>query len=118
MKHMCNPDHGNTIKQEKGKTQFYNFVQKTYEGLYHVESKVISGKPLMSVFCCIDTSLIVEGNTVHYFVNEVKRYHTCSLWSNRKSAQSSSKASIGTPADTFSDTFYKWRQDICNPYSF
>ena len=113
---MCNPDQGTAANREKGKSQFYDFVQKTYKGLYTVESRVIGARPSMSIFCRIDISLIVEGDAVHYFVNEVERYHTCSLWSNRKSGPNSSRASIGTFADTFSETFYKWLADIFNPY--
>jgi hypothetical protein len=115
---MCNPDHGTVLTREKGKTQFYDFVQKTYEGLYMVESRALGARSSISIFCRIDISLIVEGDIVHYFVNEVKRYHTCSLWSNRKTGPNSSKVSIGTFADTFSETFHKSLVDIFNPYSF
>jgi hypothetical protein len=117
---VCNPDHGSIAVRDQAKQQFFGFVRDTYEGLYAIESTLIGGKPSMSVFCRMDISLIVDSNTnnVNYFVNEVERYHTCSLWSNMKQGAKSARAPIGSFADTFSAVFYKWLVDITNAYSY
>lgn len=116
----CNPDRGAISIREQGRNEFFDFVQKTYEGLYAIESNMVGGKPSMSVFCRMDISLIVDSktDTVSYFVNEVERYHTCSLWSNMKSGPKSVRAPIGSLADTFAGVFYKWLIDIKGPYSY
>jgi hypothetical protein len=115
---VCNPDEGTAVLRMKGRQEFYEFVRKTYEGLYAIESKKLGGRPTIGVFCRIDISLMVDHQThrVDYFVNEIERTHTCSLWSNRKQGPTSSKASVGTLADTFSEVFYKWLLDLSNPY--
>jgi hypothetical protein len=115
---VCNPDEGNTVLRAKGRQEFYNFIRKTYEGLYAIESKKLTGKPMIGVFCRLDISLTVnqQTNRVDYFINEIERMHMCSLWSNRKLGPTSSKASIGTLADTFSEVFYKWLFDLSHPY--
>jgi hypothetical protein len=117
---VCNPDQGSIAIRDQGKQQFFDFVQSTYEGLYAIESSVIGGKPSMSVFCRMDISLIVDSQTNHvcYFVNEVERYHTTSLWSNMKQGAKSVRAPLGSFADTFSDVFYKYLVDIKNPYLY
>jgi hypothetical protein len=114
---VCNPDKGNAAIRAKGRQEFYDFVRNTYEGLYAIKSRIIAGRPI-GIFCRLDVSLMIDTRLgqVDYFVNEIERTHTCSLWSNRKVGPTSSRASIGTLSDTFAEVFYNWLLDLSNPY--
>jgi hypothetical protein len=117
---MCNPNEGSTAIRSKGNKEFYDFVQKMYKGVYVIKSRIIRRRPMIGVFCRIDILLIIDEPTgcVDYFINEIKRMHTCSLWSNQKLGPASLKASIGTLSDMFAEVFYNWLFNISNPYAF
>jgi hypothetical protein len=102
-----NPDGGDHRTREKGKDEFYDFVRKTYRGLYHLESRSLAAKTSISLFCWLDIGLIVVDGKVNYFINEVERTQTASLWSN--SAQKfRSHTHINLLADTFGFALHAW----------
>jgi hypothetical protein len=116
MKSACNPIEGDWNTRNYGKTQFMGFVEKTYKELYKLESRTICGRSSIAVFCRLDIGLIQDGHNIQYFVNEVERTQTASLWTNPLKVGGASKSQIGLIGSTFANIFYKWLQDISNPY--
>ena len=81
-----------------------------------MESRSMSGKPSICLFCRLDIGLLIDKEgRAHYFVNEVERTQTTSLWSNRSHAKSP-KASTGILGDTFAQAFYEWLLSMNSPY--
>jgi hypothetical protein len=63
----------------------------------------------------MDVGILVKQNgSVDYFVNEIERTTTCSLWS-----QDSKKTGvkIGILGDTFGEAMHGWLEGMCNSYS-
>jgi hypothetical protein len=115
LKSVCNPTEGDWKTRNKAKTEFMAFVMKIYEDLYKLESRSISAKSSISVFCRLDIGLIQIGHDIQYFVNEVERTQTASLWTNTLKV-GVTKSQIGLIGSTFANIFYKWLQDISSPY--
>jgi hypothetical protein len=115
LKKICNPVEGNWSTRNHAKQQFGEFVMKTFQGLYALESKIICGKSSICVFCRLDIGLIQNGNIIHYFVNEVERTQTASLWTNPPKSMSTAKCQIGLFGSTFAQALYNWLQEISNP---
>ena len=115
MKSACNPTEGDRDFRDRAKTEFMDFVVKTYRELYKLESRQICGKSSISVFCRFDIGLIQDGRNVHYFVNEVERTQTASLWTNPLKTGSAPICRIGLFGSTFANTFYKWLCEISDP---
>jgi hypothetical protein len=114
---ICNPSHGSLITRNAARAEFIKFVMDTYRELYRIESRVLGGKPSMALFCRFDVGIIAGNDqNIHYFVNEVERAQTTSMWSNRSCAFSSAQVPFGTLATTFAGVFYDWLSDICNPH--
>lgn len=113
---VCNPEHGSVSLRNAARDEFIKFVKDTYEGLYAIESRVLSGMPSIGVFCRMDIGLIVAKNQVYYFVNELERVQTTSLWSNKPTKEKSSRARIGVFGTTFSETFHDWLSHTMSPY--
>ena len=68
-----------------GEQQFHQFVMDTYDELCKIESKQLLAKLSIGIFVHFDVALIVDWATqrITYFVNEVERTQTMTLWSNR-----------------------------------
>jgi len=116
MKDPCNPTEGDWKIRNDAKNKFMDFIEKTYEELYKLESKKICGKSSISVFCRFDIGLIQNAQHINYFVNEVERTPTASLWMNPLKGASTFKSRIGLCGSTFANILYKWLQDTSNPY--
>ena len=93
-----------------------DFVTKTFKELYKLESRTLCGRSAISIFCRIDIGLIEQDGRVYYFVNEVERTHTASLWTNPPKGVRSSQSRIGLFGSTFAETFYKWLEDVESPF--
>lgn len=106
---VCNPAFGSMETRLHGKQQFHDFIMDTYDELYKVESKQLQAKSSIGVFVRLDVALIVDQGTqrVTYFVNEVERTQTTTLWSNRLKAKSLA-APTGILGYTLAETLYKW----------
>lgn len=115
MKSASNPTEGDRDIRNHAKDEFMDFVLKTYRELYKLESRQICGKPSISVFCRFDIGLIQDGHKVQYFVNEVERTQTASLWTNLLKTGAGAKSRIGLFGSTFANTFYKWLQETSEP---
>jgi hypothetical protein len=114
---ICNPDHGSLSVHNAAQTEFTNFVMDTYHELYRIESQVLGGKPSMALFCRFDVGITAgTDQRVYYFVNEVERAQTTSMWSNRSCTFSSAKVPFGMLGSTFASVFHGWLSDICNPH--
>jgi len=112
-KNICNPTEGDVALREQGKTEFHKFVQKTFDALFKIESQVLGGKSSIGVFCRMDVGIIVTDYTgeVQYFVNEIERTPTTSLWANE------GLLPIGTFGTTFAKRFHSWLTDVSSPAS-
>jgi hypothetical protein len=108
---VCNPPFGSMETRLRGKQQFHQFVIDTFQELCKIESKQLLAKSSIRVFVRLDIALIVDqgAQRVTYFVNEVERTQTTTLWSNRLKAKSST-APTGILGYTLAETLYKWLQ--------
>lgn len=112
---ICNPMEGDYEYRQMAETQFRDFVKKTYDGLYKIETTRLGGRSSISVFCRLDVGILMDENhSAYYFVNEVERTPTTSLWSNT-SKNSKSQSLIGTLGTTFAYVFHRHLTDIMNP---
>jgi len=116
LKSVANPVEGDLKTRLEAKNEFKQFAMKTYKELYEIESKLLMATSSICVFCRLDIGLITKDGQVNYFVNEVERTQTASLWSN--SAKAGSKRSkVGLFGSTFSESFYKWLSSIIQPHA-
>jgi len=106
---ICNPAFGSMATCLHGKQQFHDFIMDTYDELYKVESKQLQAKSSIGVFVRFDVALKVDQGTqrITYFVNEVERTQTTTLWSNRLKAKLSA-APTSILGYMLVETLYKW----------
>jgi len=116
MKSACNPTEGDRDTRSHAQAEFMNFVMKTYRELYRLESRQLCAKSSISIFCRFDIGIIRNGHDIQYFVNEVERTQTASLWTNPLNLGAASRSRIGLFGSTFANTLYKWLQETSNPY--
>ena len=102
---------GSFQERKQGKDEFETFVKKTYRALAVTEGNVFGGTTSIRVFCRMDIGLMVDPQThkLSYFVNEVERTLTTSLWSQ------ADLVDIDSLGDTFSDVFGGWLGFIKSP---
>jgi hypothetical protein len=98
--------------------EFHEFVKQTYKGLCDAESKMLSAKSSITVFVWFNIGLVESrgDGQVHYFINEVERTQTMSLWSNHTHARSP-KSPTGILGCMLAGMLYKWLIRITHPYS-
>jgi hypothetical protein len=106
---VCNPAYGSKETRRLGKQQFRNFIMDTYDELYKIESKQLLAKSSIGVFVRFDVALIVDQGSqrITYFVNEVERTQTTTLWSNGPKAKSST-APTGILGYTLAEKLHNW----------
>jgi len=106
---VCNLAFGGMETRRRGEQQFQKFVMDTYDELCKIESKQLLAKSSIGIFVRFDVALIVDQGTrrITYFVNEVERTQTTTLWSNRLRANSSA-APTGILGYTLAETLYQW----------
>lgn len=109
---ILNPQRGAHIHRDAGKKEFEDFVLGTWSKLVRQETRINGGKSSLAVFCRMDVGiLLLDGNDrPQYFVNEVERTTTTSLWLRGH------LNSMGTMADSFAILFRQWLADMNNPY--
>jgi hypothetical protein len=112
---VCNPNEGDYRTRKRGKDEFYNFVKKTYRGLYQLEARGVSGKPTIGIFCRLDIGIISVGEKVDYFVSEVERSQNTGLWNNQL-GKVKSRTHIGLLSGSFGFAFHKWLSSISSPF--
>jgi len=109
-----NPGEGDLDDRRKAKEEFEKFVRDTYQHLYRMESKTIGGRSSIAIFCRLDIGLVFNG-TLHYFVNEVERSPSASLWANRE--KNSGSNPIGIFGASFGKSLHKWLTEIDDAYA-
>lgn len=99
-----NPTDGDAQTREKGKSEFLKFVKNTFDGLYMAETRSLSAKSSIGIFCRMDVGIMRDRETkkMNYFVNEIERTLTCTLWVEQ------GHMAIGTFGTTFAKHFYTW----------
>jgi hypothetical protein len=91
---------------------------QTYEELYAMESRCLCGKPSICLFCRFDVGILIDDEgQAHYFINEVERMQTTSLWSNKQGGNQSPKIPARMLGHTFAQAFYEWLLSMNNPYT-
>jgi hypothetical protein len=104
---IINPDSGTHSIRDHGKKEFLHFVMENYRLLLSSESKKIGGKSTISVFCRMDIGIMFdEDGRASYFINEIERTPTTSLWAKNDSVP------IRTLSATFGECFYNWVTDV------
>jgi hypothetical protein len=106
---VCNPAFGSVETRRRGEKQFHKFVTDTYDELHIMESKQLMARSPIGMFVRFDVALIVDQGSqrIMYFVNEVERTQTTTLWSNRLRAKSSTPPT-GILGYTLAETLHRW----------
>jgi hypothetical protein len=89
-------------------------VQESYEELYRQETNPAGAKSSLCVMCRFDVGLMFdsEGHP-SYFVNEVERSQTMSLW-----LKTVEDASMRGMIDTFARVLHSHLSDMSDPYTY
>jgi hypothetical protein len=111
---ICNPDDGDVQLRDQAKAEFFEFVNKTFLNLLRIESRLLASRPSIGIFCRLDIGLMVVDGRVNYFVNEVERTQTASLWNNPPKG-TSYPSRIGLIGATFANAFHRWVSDMRQP---
>lgn len=97
-----NPEGSSKQSRDDAKNEFKRFVMEVFDRLKQKEVDETSAATL-DIFCRMDISLIFDGDKrAHYFVNEVERTNTASLWTTLK------KTGNVTMANDFSLALADW----------
>jgi hypothetical protein len=112
---ICNPLQGTFHHRQKGEIEFKEFVKKTYNELYRIETNTLGGRSSISVFCRFDIGLLFDKfHSADYFINEVERTPTASLWSNT-SGNGRNHSLIESLGSTFAYVFYDYLTEVFKP---
>jgi hypothetical protein len=104
-------DVGTKRLRDTGRDEFYKFVHDTYEALAKSEARQIGGLSSIAVFCRMDIGILIdEEGQASYFVNEVERTPTTSLWSQN------TWVPINMFANTLGWTLHNWLTSITAPF--
>ena len=111
---LINPDEADVRTRDVGRREFFGFVEATFSELVRREARVGGAAPSICTFCRIDVGLLVGGSgEPGYFVNEVERTPTTSLW-----FASVQERNMGVMVDTFARVFEQWLIAMKNlPYA-
>ncbi|KAF8425023.1 hypothetical protein L210DRAFT_865476 [Boletus edulis BED1] len=109
---LVNPDDGHHHDRVKGSEELQAFVDKTFRHLHRAETSVGGFRSSLSVFCRMDVGILFdEGGVPHYFVNEVERTLTASLFLRRIVDRE-----MRTIAHSFAHVLHTYVADLDNPY--
>lgn len=99
--------HGDRVR---AKDEFESFALDMWASLVRMEKEVVAGTPCTALFCRLDIGVIVRGESISYFVNEVERSLTTSLW------MAGMKDGLhGVLADTFGLGLHRWIRGVHDP---
>ncbi|KAI5986610.1 hypothetical protein EDD15DRAFT_2373049 [Pisolithus albus] len=107
---VINPDEGTTDQRNHAKEEFEAFTLDTWKHLVLTEKASASGPVSISIFCRLDIGIGMENGRLMYFVNEVERSLTTSLWMG-----SMPDGAHGILADTLAATLYDWLTGMMDP---
>ena len=75
------PDRGSISVRHDGVAEFKDFVFSTFKYLAQTEANVFGGRSSIMEFCRMDIGIHLDSNNnPSYFVNELERTPTTSLW--------------------------------------
>src|SRR5258705_11395779 len=113
---VCNPALGSVETSRRGEKQFHQFIMDTYNELHRMELKQLMARSPIGMFVQFDVALIVDQGSqrIMYFVNEVERTQTTTLWSNRLRAKSSTPPT-SIFGYTLAETLHRWLCIITDP---
>ncbi|KAF8556441.1 hypothetical protein OG21DRAFT_1506544 [Imleria badia] len=112
---IVNPQSGTNVVRQFAKREFHQFVIDLWKELVLRETRSSGSKPPIAIFCRMDIGIkIGPGNheRPEYFVNEVERTLTTSLWP----ISHMFRTSMGTMADTFAMILRQWLRGVRNAY--
>ncbi|KAG6373961.1 hypothetical protein JVT61DRAFT_6126 [Boletus reticuloceps] len=96
-------DRGNHAARLKAKEEFESFAVTTWKSLVNVEKGVVVGTPCTAIFCRLDIGVMMRDAKISYFVNEIERSLTTSLWMSAMPT-----GLHGVLADTFGEVLHQW----------
>lgn len=103
MDNILNPDSNMFEYWEKSKKEFTDFVLEMYRQLLAMEVKTIGSRSTLSLFCRMDVRIFVDtSGKASYFVNEVKRTLTTTLWVKDRDIP------INSLSSTIGQAFHSW----------
>jgi hypothetical protein len=93
--------------QKAGKGEFERFVTDTYRHLVALERKRMGGGATLEIFCRLDIGLFwKDDGDLGYFVNEVERTLTTSLWTRKL------KVNFDGFAEKFATALIQWADTL------
>lgn len=102
-----------TLEERKlAKREFEDFVIETWKHLVCMEKGGLGATPCTALFCRIDVGVMLRDQTPYYFVNEVERSLTTSLWMGGMPL-----GLHGVLADTFGSGLHRWLTWFHDPLS-
>ncbi|KIK76715.1 hypothetical protein PAXRUDRAFT_169020 [Paxillus rubicundulus Ve08.2h10] len=111
---IVNPDHGDCLEHSKGWDEFRIFVDKNYRGLVRQETNPTGIVSSLGVFCRMDIGLMFDTDgRPSYFVNEVERTPTMSMWLNTVE-----DTTVRVMLDTFARVLHTHLTSLNHPYIY
>ncbi|KIK78106.1 hypothetical protein PAXRUDRAFT_28688 [Paxillus rubicundulus Ve08.2h10] len=107
---IVNPDQGTDSERRHAKKEFEAFTMNIWRNLVLTEKAMIGGSTSISIFCRLDVGLTMKDSYAMYFVNEVERSLTTSLWMSAMP-----DGLHGIFADTFAATLHDWLTGMIDP---
>ncbi|KAG9308767.1 hypothetical protein JVU11DRAFT_11559 [Chiua virens] len=109
-----NPTRGDLALREKGKREVYEFVDIVFRDLAVRENQIHGTRNSISVFCRIDVGLLFDrAGEPWYFVNEIERTTTASLWLRMDKINEQRSM-----MDTFARVFHSYLTSLFDPHLF
>lgn len=103
-------DGGSIAARREANEEFRSFVHGTYIQLLDYEKRRQAGIPSIAIFCRLDVGIMEQGGKAHYFVNEVERSITTSMWMD-----SMPDGHHGILADSIAVGLHQWLTGMTDP---
>ena len=103
---------GTVAERQLAQKEFEDFVLHTWKSLVQMQKGSLGATPCTALFCRLDVGVMVRDGNPHYFVNEVERSLTTSLW-----MEAMPHGQHGILADTFGTALHKWLTRFHDPYA-
>lgn len=107
---LSSTDWGSHADHQKAKEEFERFALNTWRGLVTMEKALVIGTPSTALFCRLDIGIMIQGTRVEYFVNEIERSLTTSLWMTGMD-----DGHHGVLADTLGLGLHRWITGMRDP---
>lgn len=105
-------DFGSMDDRQAARDSFFKFVDDTWKLLVRLEqTSYLVGTPCTAVFCRLDIGVMFRNGRASYFVNEIERGLTTSLW-----MRALTRSTPGVLADTFGLALHKWISKSTDPH--